>query len=86
MSPTEVQQYFKAHESEFAQPESVTLNEILIPTPAKSAAEGADTAEVAAAQAQADAIESETGRRCKVRRSGQACTHRPQCAKERRAG
>jgi peptidyl-prolyl cis-trans isomerase SurA len=58
MSPAEVQQYFKAHESEFAQPESVTLNEILIPTPAKSATEGADDAQVAAAQAQADAIET----------------------------
>jgi peptidyl-prolyl cis-trans isomerase SurA len=58
MSPGDVQAFFKAHESEFAQPESVTLNEILIPTPAKSAAEGADTAEVAAAQAQADAIEA----------------------------
>ena len=57
MSPNEVQQYFKEHESEFAQPESVTLNEILIPTPAKSATEGADTAEVAAAQAQAEEIE-----------------------------
>jgi peptidyl-prolyl cis-trans isomerase SurA len=57
MSPGEVQAYFKAHESEFAQPESVTLNEILIPTPAKSATEGADTAQVAAAQAQADEIE-----------------------------
>ena len=50
--------YFKAHESEFAQPESVTLNEILIPTPAKSATEGADAAQVAAAQAQAEAIEA----------------------------
>src|SRR6202034_4411717 len=58
MSPTEVQQYFKQHESEFAQPESVTLNEILIPTPSKSATEGADDAQVAAAQAQADAIET----------------------------
>jgi peptidyl-prolyl cis-trans isomerase SurA len=58
MSPAEVQQYFKAHESEFAQPESVTLNEILIPTPAKSATEGADDAQVAAAQAQADALET----------------------------
>ncbi|MGB8535453.1 MAG: peptidyl-prolyl cis-trans isomerase, partial [Acidobacteriaceae bacterium] len=57
MSPGEVQAYFKAHESEFAQPESVTLNEILVPTPAKSAAEGADSAEVAAAQAQADGLE-----------------------------
>ena len=49
---------FKEHESEFAQPESVTLNEILIPTPAKSATEGADEAQVAAAQAQADAMET----------------------------
>jgi peptidyl-prolyl cis-trans isomerase SurA len=57
MPPGEVQAYFKAHESEFAQPESVTLNEILVPTPAKSAIEGADTAEVAAAQAQAEEIE-----------------------------
>ncbi len=58
MSPGEVQQYFKAHETEFAQPESVTLNEILIPTPAKAATEGADSADVAAAQTQADAIEA----------------------------
>jgi peptidyl-prolyl cis-trans isomerase SurA len=58
MSPAEVQAYFKAHESEFAQPESVTLNEILIPTPAKASAEAADAPEVAAAQAQADSIEA----------------------------
>jgi peptidyl-prolyl cis-trans isomerase SurA len=58
MSPADVQQYFKEHESEFAQPESVTLNEILIPTPAKSATEGADDAQVAAAQAQADTLET----------------------------
>ena len=57
MSPAEVQSYFKAHESEFAQPESVTLNEILIPTP-PAAAEGADAAQVAAAQAQAETIEA----------------------------
>jgi peptidyl-prolyl cis-trans isomerase SurA len=57
MTPAEVQQYFKQHESEFAQPESVTLNEILIPTSAKAGAEGADTADVAAAQAQADEME-----------------------------
>jgi peptidyl-prolyl cis-trans isomerase SurA len=56
ITPAEAQQYFKAHESEFAQPESVTLNEILIPTPAKAANEGADAADVAAAQAKADAI------------------------------
>src|ERR1700733_1901704 len=57
MSPGEVQAYFKAHESEFAQPDSVTLNKIMIPTPAKSASEGADAPEVAAAQAQAEEIE-----------------------------
>jgi peptidyl-prolyl cis-trans isomerase SurA len=57
MSPGEVQAYFKAHESEFAQPESVALNEILVPTPAKAATDAADTAEVAAAQAQAEEIE-----------------------------
>jgi peptidyl-prolyl cis-trans isomerase SurA len=56
MSPSDAQNYFKAHESEFAQPESVTLNEILIPTPAKAATEGTDAPEVAAAKAQADAI------------------------------
>jgi peptidyl-prolyl cis-trans isomerase SurA len=58
MSPGEVQQYFKEHESEFAKPESVTLNEILIPTATKSATEGPDDAQVAAAQSQADAIEA----------------------------
>ncbi len=58
MSPTDVQKYFKDHETEFAQPESVTLNEILIPTPAQAGAEGADTAQVAAAQAQAEAMEA----------------------------
>jgi peptidyl-prolyl cis-trans isomerase SurA len=57
MSPADVQNYFKAHESEFAQPESVTLNEILIPTP-PAAADGGDAAQVAAAQAQAEAIEA----------------------------
>jgi peptidyl-prolyl cis-trans isomerase SurA len=58
MSPGDVQSYFKQHESEFAQPESVTLNEILIPTPAPGGGEGADAAQVAAAQAQAEAIEA----------------------------
>ena len=51
LSPGEVQRYYKEHESEFAQPESVNLNEILIPTP-----EAPDPAQVTAAQAQADAI------------------------------
>jgi peptidyl-prolyl cis-trans isomerase SurA len=58
MSPGDVQRYFKEHESEFAQPESVNLNEILIPTPAKAASEGADAADVVAAQTQADALEA----------------------------
>jgi peptidyl-prolyl cis-trans isomerase SurA len=58
IAPGAVQRYFKAHESEFAQPESVNLNEILIPTPAKSATEGADAPAVEAAQAQAEAIEA----------------------------
>jgi peptidyl-prolyl cis-trans isomerase SurA len=56
MSPAEIQNYYKTHESEFTQPESVTLNEILIPTPGKSATEPADASQVAAAQAKADAI------------------------------
>ncbi len=58
MSPADVQAYFKTHESEFAQPESVTLNEILIPTPTAAGADGPDAAQVAAAQAQAAAIEA----------------------------
>ena len=58
MSPGDVQRYFKEHESEFAQPESVNLNEILIPTPAKAASDGADAADVVAAQTQADALEA----------------------------
>jgi peptidyl-prolyl cis-trans isomerase SurA len=58
MSPSEAQKYFKDHESEFAQPESVNLNEILIPTSAKAGTEAEDPAEVAAAQAQADAMEA----------------------------
>jgi peptidyl-prolyl cis-trans isomerase SurA len=58
MSPGDVQRYYKQHESEFAQPESVTLNEILIPTPAGTATEAADPAQVAAAQAQAEALEA----------------------------
>ncbi len=40
MSPTDVQKYFKDHETEFAQPESVTLNEILIPTPVQAEQRG----------------------------------------------
>ncbi len=57
MSPSEAQKYFKDHESEFAQPESVTLNEILIPT-SKAGTTAEDPAELAAAQAQANAMEA----------------------------
>lgn len=56
MSPGDVQRFYKAHESEFAQPESVTLNEILVPTPVKAGTDATDPAQVAAAQAQADAL------------------------------
>ncbi len=56
MSPTDAQKYFTAHESEFALTESVTLNEILIPTPAATATESPDAAVIAAAQAQADGL------------------------------
>jgi peptidyl-prolyl cis-trans isomerase SurA len=56
MSPGDVQRYYKEHESEFAQPESVNLNEIMIPTPAIAGTEAADPAQVPAAQAQADAV------------------------------
>jgi peptidyl-prolyl cis-trans isomerase SurA len=56
LSPGDAERYFKQHESEFAQPESVNLNEILVPTSAKAATEGTDAPDVAAAKSQADAI------------------------------
>ena len=58
MSPTDIQAYFKAHENEFAQPESVNLDEILIPTPAKAGSDSPDPDQIAAAQAQADALQA----------------------------
>src|SRR6202044_1786124 len=39
--------YYNDHKADFAQPESVTLNEILIPTPAKAGTEGTDPEQVA---------------------------------------
>jgi peptidyl-prolyl cis-trans isomerase SurA len=51
----DMEAYFKAHQSDFAQPESVHLREILVATPADSTA---DSPEVTAAQQQADAIET----------------------------
>lgn len=53
LTKAEVQNYYKAHQSDFSQPESVRLSEILIPTAAD-----ADPAQVATAQAKADAIEA----------------------------
>ncbi|HEV2273755.1 MAG TPA: peptidylprolyl isomerase [Acidobacteriaceae bacterium] len=53
MTQSEVQAYYKAHQSEFAQPESVHLREILIATPADASA-----AQVSAAQATADSLEA----------------------------
>src|ERR1700721_2823236 len=50
MSPADVQSYFKSHESEFAQPESVTLNEILIPTP-QARADGGEGAKAGGGRA-----------------------------------
>ncbi len=51
LTEPEVEAYYKAHESEFAQPESVHLSEILIPTPADPSA-----SQVQSAQASADAV------------------------------
>jgi peptidyl-prolyl cis-trans isomerase SurA len=55
LSQADVQAYFKAHQTEFAHPESVHLREILVATPAGSAA---DSPEVTAAGQQAEAIEA----------------------------
>lgn len=56
ITPAEAQAFFKAHQSEFEQPESVNLDEILIPTPAKAGTDAPDPDQLAAAQAQADAL------------------------------
>jgi peptidyl-prolyl cis-trans isomerase SurA len=53
LGQADVEAYYKAHASEFTQPESVHLSEILIPTPAD-----ADASQVAAAQAKADDLEA----------------------------
>jgi peptidyl-prolyl cis-trans isomerase SurA len=53
LTQADVLNYYKAHQSEFSQPESVRLNEILIPTAAN-----ADAAQVSAAQANAEAVEA----------------------------
>jgi peptidyl-prolyl cis-trans isomerase SurA len=53
LTQADAQKYYQAHKAEYAQPESVKLSEILIPTP-----ENADAAQIAAAQKQADDIEA----------------------------
>lgn len=54
MTNAELQQYYRQHQSEFSQPESVKLSEILIPV----ATTGDETANLAAAKAKADDIEA----------------------------
>jgi peptidyl-prolyl cis-trans isomerase SurA len=58
ITPAETQAFFKAHQSEFEQPESVDLDEILIPTPVKAGSDTTDPAQVTAAQGQADDLEA----------------------------
>ena len=84
ISPGEVQAYFKAHESEFAQPESVTLNEILVPTPAKVGYRRRRYRRGSSRTGPGRGDRKETGGRGEIRRPGQALAHRPQCAQERR--
>ena len=63
-TPGEAERYFEAHKQEYAQPESVSLAEILVSTatPAASATPGAaqpdEAAALAAAQAKASDIEA----------------------------
>ena len=85
MSPADVQSYFKQHESEFAQPESVTLNEILIPTRA-SGRRGSRCGPSRGGAGASRGDRSQTGCGCKVRRFGQASAYRPHCAQERYPG
>ncbi len=54
MSRAELQRYYQQHQSEFSQPESVHLSEILIPVPTG----GDANADLQTAQAKADAIEA----------------------------
>ncbi len=54
ISPQEVRAYYERHKSDFKHPEQVRLSEILIPTPKPD-----DAAQVAKAQAKAEAIEKQ---------------------------
>jgi peptidyl-prolyl cis-trans isomerase SurA len=53
LTPGEVLRYYQEHQSQYQQPESVKLSEILIPTP-----DDADAAKVSAAEAKANDVES----------------------------
>ena len=75
LTQAEVQNYYKAHQSEFSQPESVRLSEILIPTPAD-----ADPTQVAAAQANADAIEAKLKAGAKFNEVAKASSSGPTAA------
>jgi peptidyl-prolyl cis-trans isomerase SurA len=61
-TPGEAQRYFDQHKQEYAQPESVTLAEILVSTGSPSTEQGAaqpeDAAKLAAAKAKADDLEA----------------------------
>ncbi len=85
MSPADVQRYFKDHESEFAQPESVNLNEILIPTPAARDRGGrSGPGRGSAGASRGD--RSQTGGGGKVRGRGQAGSDRAQCGRRASPG
>jgi peptidyl-prolyl cis-trans isomerase SurA len=62
ITPGEVERYFEAHKQQYAQPESVTLAEILVSTGTSAAgpedAQTADPAKLAAAKAKADDLEA----------------------------
>ncbi len=62
ITPGEVQRYFEVHKQDYAQPESVTLSEILVstgtPAPSPDGSTQEDPAKVAAAKTKADDIEA----------------------------
>jgi peptidyl-prolyl cis-trans isomerase SurA len=57
-TPGEVERYFEAHKQEYAQPESVKLSEILIPTGTAGPGAADDQQKVSEAKAKADDVEA----------------------------
>ncbi len=57
-TPGEAERYYEAHKQEYAQPESVTLAEILVSTGAPDASGAVDPAKLAAAKSKADDLEA----------------------------